>query len=430
MTVKSPAGYEIVRPIGRGSASAVWEAVQLSTRRRVALKMLDIDLADPAVRSRFETERAALGALAVHPHVVTVYDTGILDNRPWIATELCRRRSLGAYIAVHGPLDLRAGLAALISLATALDVAHRTGTLHGALAASNILVTDRGDVVIDDLGINRPSLDRALDDRPTSQQDIHDLGSLLQHACGGPAALPRPLAELLQAMTALAPGDRQHSAAAIAERARALQHALGLPHTDPPVPVLGAQDEPHPPRPTERTQWWARGARMQAEPAVEALAEPVPGRRTGRARTIIAICAGVLVAVGAGTVAVGMLTPPTLAASTPASVGPQITAEPTETRPPRSPIRVYNNTDIDGLAAAAASKLEAAGWTVEEVGDYITRSIQTSTVFYRPGTNEEVEAHQLASEFDLRTHPRSEALREASPGIIVILVTALHARDT
>lgn len=430
MTVKAPAGYDIVRPIGRGSASTVWEAVQLSTRRRVALKMLDGDLADPTVRSRFDTERAALGALTVHPHIVTVYDTGILDDRPWLATELCRRRSLGAYIAVHGPLDLRAGLAALVSLATALDVAHRAGTLHGALTASNVLVTDRGEVVIDDLRISRPPRRRAFDDGPTIHRDIHDLGSVLQHACGGPAAAPpRPLADLLRAMTAAAPDDRPRSAAAVAVRARALQHALGLAHADPPIPFLGARDDDHPIQPSEQTRWWARGARVLAEPAVEVPTDPAPGRSKSRTPAVIAICVGVLVAVGAGTVVIGMLTPPSLAASTPASTGPPIAAEPTDAGPPRSPIRVYNNTDIDGLAAGAAADFVAAGWTVEDVANYITRSVPTSTVFYRPGTNEESDAHELAVQFGLRAMPRDESLAEATPGLIVILNSYLSGEN-
>jgi serine/threonine protein kinase len=69
MTTESdnPPGYELVRRIGSGATSVVWEATQLSTGRRVALKMLDIDVTDPAALRRFERERKVMSSLATHP---------------------------------------------------------------------------------------------------------------------------------------------------------------------------------------------------------------------------------------------------------------------------------------------------------------------------------------------------------------------------
>ena len=69
MTTESdnPPGYELVRRIGSGATSVVWEAAQLSTGRRVALKMLDIDVTDPAALRRFERERKVMSSLATHP---------------------------------------------------------------------------------------------------------------------------------------------------------------------------------------------------------------------------------------------------------------------------------------------------------------------------------------------------------------------------
>ena len=84
MTTESdnPPGYELVRRIGSGATSVVWEAAQLSTGRRVALKMLDIDVTDPAALRRFERERKVMSSLATHPGIVTIYDAGVHRHKP------------------------------------------------------------------------------------------------------------------------------------------------------------------------------------------------------------------------------------------------------------------------------------------------------------------------------------------------------------
>ncbi len=53
------------------------------------------------------------------------------------------------------------------------------------------------------------------------------------------------------------------------------------------------------------------------------------------------------------------------------------------------PVRVYNNSTISGLAARAADNFRNAGWTVDEVANYPSGIIPTSTVYYRPGTGEQ-----------------------------------------
>jgi hypothetical protein len=87
----------------------------------------------------------------------------------------------------------------------------------------------------------------------------------------------------------------------------------------------------------------------------------------------------------------------------------------------RVPVRVYNNSTIQGLATRAAQDFRQAGWPVEEVGNYPHGIIPTSTVYYRPGTDEEAAARALGEQFGLRVQPRFEGLQDASPGLIVIV---------
>ena len=87
----------------------------------------------------------------------------------------------------------------------------------------------------------------------------------------------------------------------------------------------------------------------------------------------------------------------------------------------RAPLRVYNNSTISGLAARAADDFRNAGWPVEVVDNYPYGIIPTSTVYFRPGTNEEAPAKELGAEFGMRVSPRFDGLQDASPGLIVIV---------
>ncbi|MCP2260588.1 LytR cell envelope-related transcriptional attenuator [Streptoalloteichus tenebrarius] len=88
---------------------------------------------------------------------------------------------------------------------------------------------------------------------------------------------------------------------------------------------------------------------------------------------------------------------------------------------PRPTLRVYNNSTIERLAARAASEFRAAGWQVDEVGNYPGGVIPTTTVYYRPGTAEQAAAEELGRQFGIRVEPRFDGIADASPGLIVIV---------
>ncbi|KDO08354.1 LytR C-terminal domain-containing protein [Amycolatopsis mediterranei] len=84
-------------------------------------------------------------------------------------------------------------------------------------------------------------------------------------------------------------------------------------------------------------------------------------------------------------------------------------------------VRVFNNSTIEGLADRAAEDFRGGGWNVNEVSNYSQGIIPTTTAFYRPGTDEEAAAKQLAQEFGIKAEPRFEGIQSASPGVIVIV---------
>ena len=95
----------------------------------------------------------------------------------------------------------------------------------------------------------------------------------------------------------------------------------------------------------------------------------------------------------------------------------------------REPLRVYNNSLIAGLAAKAQSDFQGAGWTVTEASNYSTGNIPTSTVYFRPGTDEEAAARNLATQFGLRAEPRFSGLDSANAGLIVIVTNDYASRS-
>lgn len=88
---------------------------------------------------------------------------------------------------------------------------------------------------------------------------------------------------------------------------------------------------------------------------------------------------------------------------------------------PRAPVRVYNNSTITGLAADAAADFRSAGWQVDDTANYSGGIIPTSTVYYRPGTDEEAAARALGNRFKLRVEPRFDGIAGSAPGLIVIV---------
>ena len=105
-------------------------------------------------------------------------------------------------------------------------------------------------------------------------------------------------------------------------------------------------------------------------------------------------------------------------AGTTGAATPPPGGQPTAAKPP---VRVYNNSTIAGLAAKATEDVKRSGWDVAETGNYSQGQIPTTTVYYRPGTEEEESAKSLAAIMQARVEARFDGIQAAHPGIIVIV---------
>ena len=164
--------YRLVTEIGRGGGGVVFEAVQRSLGRRVALKILHGHAewnegdgeatVEPHLENESQQQREAiLLASLEHPHLVKVYDTGVDGQRRWVTMQLIEGCSLAHLIAGKVPElpkpDDRGWheflLPRLTNVADALAAAHDAGVSHGDLKPSNVLLDHGGHAFLTDFGL-------------------------------------------------------------------------------------------------------------------------------------------------------------------------------------------------------------------------------------------------------------------------------------
>jgi ABC-type phosphate/phosphonate transport system substrate-binding protein len=130
--------YELLREIGRGATSVVYEARNVLTERTIALKVLDLE-AGARVRQHFMTE-ARTAARLTHPNIVRVDEVGDAGATLYLVEELLDGPSLADVIASRGMLSLEQALELLLPIADALAHAHDHGIVHRDVKPSNIVI--------------------------------------------------------------------------------------------------------------------------------------------------------------------------------------------------------------------------------------------------------------------------------------------------
>src|SRR3954471_13184503 len=97
--------YEIVRRLGLGGMGVVYEANHIDLRKRVAIKFLLAEVANNSeVRARFVREGEVASRIR-HPHVVDIYDVGVLGEAPYLVMEFLEGEDLAAAVS-RGPLPV------------------------------------------------------------------------------------------------------------------------------------------------------------------------------------------------------------------------------------------------------------------------------------------------------------------------------------
>lgn len=147
------AGYDLIDELSRGGQGIVYRAMQKSTRREVAVKVLrEGPWASREARRRFERE-VELAASLRHPNIIGVLDSGVTaDGRQFCVMDLIRGQRLDRFVAERR-FDLRSRLELFARVCDAVNHAHQRGVIHRDLKPSNILVDERGEPRILDFGL-------------------------------------------------------------------------------------------------------------------------------------------------------------------------------------------------------------------------------------------------------------------------------------
>ncbi|HEY8087597.1 MAG TPA: protein kinase [Polyangiaceae bacterium] len=145
--------------VGQGGMGAVYRARDPKLQRRVALKVLRVELTGETGGTSSEgtarlLREARAAASLDHPNAVSIYDVGEHDGLPYIAMELVEGKSLRAFVG-DAAVPVGERLRLLVDVARALAAAHKRGLVHRDVKPENVMVRVDGVVKVLDFGIAR-----------------------------------------------------------------------------------------------------------------------------------------------------------------------------------------------------------------------------------------------------------------------------------
>ncbi|MGI8838358.1 MAG: protein kinase domain-containing protein [Pyrinomonadaceae bacterium] len=160
--------YEIRSQLGAGGMGEVYLAHDTKLNRKVALKILPLEVAANQDRMRRFTQEAKAAAALSHPNIAQIFEIGEHDGTPYIAMEFIDGVTLRDMI--YGEqTELRKLLRYLQHVAEGLAKAHAAGIVHRDLKPDNIMVTRDGHAKILDFGLAKLIEQRLPNDQGPSE---------------------------------------------------------------------------------------------------------------------------------------------------------------------------------------------------------------------------------------------------------------------
>jgi tRNA A-37 threonylcarbamoyl transferase component Bud32 len=143
--------YDLEREAGQGGMATVYLAHDVKHDRRVALKVLQPEVASFLGSDRFLQE-IRIAAQLQHPNILTLHESGEADGFLYYAMPFVDGESLRELLHRAGPLDLGTAASINAEVADALTYAHRKGIIHRDIKPGNILLS-QGHAIVADFGI-------------------------------------------------------------------------------------------------------------------------------------------------------------------------------------------------------------------------------------------------------------------------------------
>ena len=195
--------FMIVKQIGEGGMSRVFEAEDETLGRRVALKILNQRFSRDEGRIEQFRQEALITANVNHPNVIKLYSVGYDQGYFYIAMELVDGGNLEQRIRRDGRVKEDEALKIGLEVAEGLRAAQQMGLIHRDVKPANILFTESGTAKVVDFGlaifVDRGgdssgeiwatpyyvAPEKVLDNREDYRSDIFSLGATLYHAMTG-----------------------------------------------------------------------------------------------------------------------------------------------------------------------------------------------------------------------------------------------------
>jgi tRNA A-37 threonylcarbamoyl transferase component Bud32 len=174
--------FSIRRVIGSGGMGIVYEAMQESPRRKVAIKVMKRGITSSSALRRFQFESQVLARLH-HPGIAQIYEAGTWDDGtggvPFFAMEFIAGAKTLNQFSIDKKLDTPQKLELFARVCDAVHHGHQKGIIHRDLKPGNILIDRQGNPKVIDFGVARSTdSDLAV---TTQQTDVGVLVGTLQY---------------------------------------------------------------------------------------------------------------------------------------------------------------------------------------------------------------------------------------------------------
>lgn len=151
--------YIVDRSLGRGGMAEVYLARDTVLERQVAIKIILPHLAaEEGFIERFWGEAKLIASLR-HPHLIQLFDIGVLNDQPFMVMEYLNGGTLKDRLVASAtggtPMALGDIVRLLDALASAIDYAHEQGAIHRDIKPANILFAGQNEPVLADFGLAR-----------------------------------------------------------------------------------------------------------------------------------------------------------------------------------------------------------------------------------------------------------------------------------